>query len=77
MAVKKSLKHLPSDNIKKGLERMPNRALLYGTGLHQSHMDRPFIGIASSFTDLIPGHIQMRSLPWAIRVWVFLCRRAN
>ena len=51
-----------SDKAKKGLERMPNRALLYGTGLHPSHMNRPFIGIASSFTDLIPGHINMRSL---------------
>lgn len=51
-----------SDRIKKGLERMPNRALLYATGLHKSHMDRPFIGIASSFSDIIPGHTQMRSL---------------
>jgi dihydroxy-acid dehydratase len=51
-----------SDKIKKGIERMPNRALLYGTGLHQSHMNRPFIGIATSFTDLIPGHINMRTL---------------
>ncbi len=51
-----------SDKAKKGLERMPNRALLYGTGLSTSHLDRPFIGIASSFTDLIPGHIGMRDL---------------
>ncbi len=41
---------------------MPNRALLYGTGLHQSHIMRPFVGIATSFTDLIPGHINMRTL---------------
>jgi len=51
-----------SDKVKKGLERMPNRALLYGTGLHPSHINRPFIGIASGFSDLIPGHINMRSL---------------
>jgi dihydroxy-acid dehydratase len=51
-----------SDKAKKGLERMPNRALLYGTGLSTSHLARPFIGIASSFTDLIPGHITMRDL---------------
>ncbi len=51
-----------SDKAKKGLERMPNRALLYGTGLSTSHMNRPFIGIASSFTDLIPGHTGMRDL---------------
>ncbi|MCM8774496.1 MAG: dihydroxy-acid dehydratase, partial [Candidatus Omnitrophica bacterium] len=51
-----------SDRIKKGLERMPNRALLYGTGVSPSHLKRPLIGIASSFTDLIPGHINMRQL---------------
>ncbi len=53
---------MQSNKIKKGLERMPNRALLYGTGLHPSHIDRPFVGIASSFTDLVPGHINMRIL---------------
>lgn len=51
-----------SDKIKKGLERMPNRALLYGTGLSAAHLSRPFIGIASAFTDLIPGHTGMREL---------------
>ena len=51
-----------SDKVKKGIERMPNRALLYGTGLSSEHFKKPFIGIASSFTDLIPGHINMRDL---------------
>ena len=51
-----------SDKIKKGLERMPNRALLYGSGISPFHLNRPFIGIASSFTDLIPGHTNMRQL---------------
>ena len=51
-----------SDKIKKGLERAPHRALLYATGLSRRDLDRPFIGIASSFTDLIPGHIGMRDL---------------
>jgi len=53
---------MKSDRAKKGLERMPNRALLYGTGLSPSVMSKPFIGIASSFTDLIPGHVGMRRL---------------
>ena len=51
-----------SDMIKKGLERTPHRALLKATGIPQSQMDRPFIGVASSFTDLIPGHVGMRDL---------------
>ncbi|MCM8801367.1 MAG: dihydroxy-acid dehydratase [Candidatus Omnitrophica bacterium] len=51
-----------SDKIKKGLERVPHRALLYATGLSKKDLDKPFIGIASSFTDIIPGHIGMRDL---------------
>ena len=55
-----------SDKITKGLERVPARALLYATGLSKEDLGKPFIGIASSFTDLIPGHIHMRSLERAI-----------
>ncbi|MDH3997599.1 MAG: dihydroxy-acid dehydratase [Desulfuromonadales bacterium] len=51
-----------SDAITKGFERTPHRALLKGTGIPQEQMDKPFIGIASSFTDLIPGHTGMRDL---------------
>ena len=51
-----------SDQIKQGIERMPNRALLYGTGVTAEQMSKPFIGVCSSFTDLIPGHVGMRAL---------------
>ncbi|MFH1458541.1 MAG: dihydroxy-acid dehydratase [Candidatus Omnitrophota bacterium] len=51
-----------SDKIKKGLERVPHRALLHATGLSRKDLKRPFIGVATSFTDLIPGHIGMRDL---------------
>lgn len=51
-----------SDTIKSGLERTPHRALLKGTGVPQNQMDKPFIGVATSFTDLIPGHVGMRDL---------------
>ncbi|MFC1703155.1 dihydroxy-acid dehydratase [Candidatus Omnitrophota bacterium] len=53
---------LRSDEIKKGVERTPHRALLYATGLKQGDFKRMFIGIASGFTDLIPGHVNMREL---------------
>lgn len=51
-----------SDMIKKGLERTPHRALLKGTGMPDSAFAKPFIGVATSFTDLIPGHVGMRDL---------------
>jgi len=51
-----------SDAITKGFERTPHRALLLGTGVPREQMGKPFIGIATSFTDLIPGHTGMRDL---------------
>ena len=51
-----------SKTIKEGLERVPHRALLYATGISKSEMKKPFIGVATSFTDIIPGHIGMRDL---------------
>ncbi len=51
-----------SDKIKKGVERAGARSLLYATGLSREDMAKPFIGIATSRTDLIPGHIGMERL---------------
>lgn len=55
-----------SDITKKGYERAPHRALLYATGMSKSQLDRPFIGLVSSFTELIPGHVGMRELERSI-----------
>jgi dihydroxy-acid dehydratase len=53
---------MKSDNIKKGIARTPHRGLLMATGVSKNNMKAPFIGIASSFSDLVPGHIGMRDL---------------
>ncbi|MBN1823080.1 MAG: dihydroxy-acid dehydratase [Endomicrobiales bacterium] len=49
-----------SNEIKKGAVRAPNRCLLYATGISNKDNSKPYIGIASSFTDLVPGHVGMR-----------------
>ena len=51
-----------SDQIKEGIERTPHRALLYSTGLTEKALNRPFVGIGSSFSDIVPGHILMREI---------------
>lgn len=51
-----------SDNIKKGINKAPHRALLYATGVSKKSLDKPFIGIASAFSELVPGHVHMRDL---------------
>jgi len=53
-----------SDTIKKGFERAPHRSLLKATGAIRDDGDfsRPFIGVANSYIDLIPGHVHLNEL---------------
>ncbi len=51
-----------SSQIKKGFIRAPHRALLYATGISKRDLDKPFIGIASAYSDIVPGHIHLREL---------------
>jgi len=51
-----------SDKIKKGIERAGNRSLLYATGLSRKELNKPFVAVISSFSDIIPGHVGMRRL---------------
>jgi dihydroxy-acid dehydratase len=49
-----------SDQIKKGFERAPHRSLLRATGLVDADFDKPFIGVANSHVDIIPGHFYLQ-----------------
>ena len=53
---------MKSDNIKKGIQRAPHRSLLRACGVEDEDFEKPFIGIANSFTDIVPGHIHLRDL---------------
>jgi dihydroxy-acid dehydratase len=58
---------LRSDKVTQGVERAPTRALLYATGCYSpGQVGKPLIGIASGYTDLIPGHTAMRHLERAV-----------
>lgn len=45
-----------SDEVKKGFSRAPHRSLLRATGLKDEDFNKPFIGVANSFIEIIPGH---------------------
>src|SRR5512142_38304 len=49
-----------SDQIKKGFERAPHRSLLRATGLTDADFDKPFVGVANSHVDIIPGHFYLQ-----------------
>lgn len=61
---------MKSDSIKKGIERAPHRSLLYALGCSPGDLDKPFIGIVNSFSEIIPGHIHLRSLAEAVKAGV-------
>jgi len=52
-----------SDKLK---EKAPIKALLHATGVSNEELGKPFIGLASSFTDIVPGHVNMREFERAI-----------
>ena len=60
-----------SDQIKSGVERAPHRALLYASGLEPGSLSRPFIGVATAWNDIVPGHVGMRDLERHIERGVF------
>jgi len=49
-----------SDQIKRGVERAPHRALLKATGLTDADMSKPFIAIVNSYVDVVPGHVHLQ-----------------
>ncbi|MFC1592536.1 dihydroxy-acid dehydratase [Candidatus Omnitrophota bacterium] len=60
-----------SDVIKKGIERAPHRSLLRAVGCTQAEMDKPFIGIINSFSEVVPGHIHLRDIAEAAKRGVY------
>ncbi len=56
-----------SDKAKKGIAHCGSRALLMATGITRADLNKPFIGIISSHTEIIPGHVDLRSLEDCIK----------
>jgi dihydroxy-acid dehydratase len=57
---------LRSDSVKKGVERAPTRALLCGCGFDPRDIDKPFVAVVSSVTNIIPGHVHLRDIQEAV-----------
>jgi dihydroxy-acid dehydratase len=59
-----------SDEIKRGAARAPHRSLLRALGVSDAEMDKPFIGIANSFSEVVPGHMHLRGVVDAVKAGV-------
>jgi len=59
-----------SDMIKKGIEKAPHRSLLKALGLTDKDIAKPFIGVANSYTNIVPGHIHLNQIADAVKAGV-------
>jgi dihydroxy-acid dehydratase len=61
-----------SDVVKKGIERAPHRALFKALGLTDEELERPLIGVANSWNELIPGHKHLDQIAEAVKIGIRL-----
>ena len=59
-----------SDNIRVGLDRAGHRSLLKALGVTDEEMKKPFVGVASSYTSIVPGHIHLQQISDAVKAGV-------
>ena len=56
-----------SDTVKKGFQRAPHRGLLHACGLNRADIDKPFIAIANSFCEVVPGHVHLNKVAQVVK----------
>ncbi|MBB5185076.1 dihydroxy-acid dehydratase [Faecalicoccus acidiformans] len=61
---------MKSDAMKKGFDKAPQRSLLHALGLTQEEIDRPLVGIASSYNEIVPGHMNLDKITEAVKMGV-------
>ncbi len=63
---------MKSDEMKKGPEKAPQRSLLHALGLTEEEIDRPIVGIVSSYNEIVPGHMNLDKITQAAKTGVSL-----
>ena len=61
---------MKSDAMKKGFDKAPQRSLLHALGLTQEEIDRPLVGIVSSYNEIVPGHMNLDKITEAVKMGV-------
>ena len=58
---------MKSDTVKKDFQRAPHRGLLHACGLSDADIKKPFIGVANSFCEIVPGHVHLDKVAKAVK----------
>ena len=61
---------MKSDNVKKGMQQAPHRSLFNALGLTKEEMNRPLVGIVSSYNEIVPGHMNIDKIAEAVKLGV-------
>ncbi len=61
---------MKSDAVKKGMQQAPHRSLFNALGLTQEEMERPLVGIVSSYNEIVPGHMNLDKIVEAVKLGV-------
>ena len=59
-----------SDLVRKGMQQAPHRSLFYALGMTEEEMERPLIGIVSSYNEIVPGHMNLDKITEAVKTGV-------
>ena len=63
---------MKSDAVKKGMQQAPHRSLFNALGFTKEEMDKPLIGIVSSYNEIVPGHMNLDKIVEAVKMGVAL-----
>ena len=61
---------MKSDNVKKGMQQAPHRSLFNALGFTKEELDRPLVGIVSSYNEIVPGHMNLDKIVNAVKMGV-------
>ena len=61
-----------SDAVKTGTQQAPHRSLFNALGMTKEEMDRPLVGIVSSYNEIVPGHMNLDKITQAVKLGVAL-----
>ena len=61
---------MKSDAVKKGMQQAPHRSLFNALGFTKEEMDKPLVGIVSSYNEIVPGHMNLDKIVEAVKLGV-------
>lgn len=61
---------MKSDNVKVGMQQAPHRSLFNALGYTKEEMERPLVGIVSSYNEIVPGHMNLDKITQAVKMGV-------